>query len=170
MTTLTKQTQMTKTNSPFSRSILTGSKRQETTDLLQQNLVTLVDLSLLLKQAHWNVIGANFRAVHLHLDEIIEIVRDAGDVTAERISTLGVAPDGRAATVAKKTELATYPEGFVKVEQTISLVADALKTTIESLHKAIDELDDLDRVSQDMVIGFSASMEKHLWMVQAQEC
>ncbi len=170
MTTSTKLPKTSKSTSPFKRSILAAAAQKEASHVLQQTLVTLVDLALLLKQAHWNVIGPNFHPLHLQLDEIIESVRNASDETAERMSMLGVSPDGRASTVAGASPLEDYPEGFLKVEGTITQVADALKQTIDGLRDAIEKLDDLDLVSQDLMIAISSTLEKHLWMVQAQEC
>src|SRR3954466_631708 len=66
---------------------------------LQRVLVTLIDLSLIGKQAHWNVVGPHFRSLHLQLDEMIDAWREAADVVGERAVALGHAPDGRAATV-----------------------------------------------------------------------
>ena len=85
------------------------------------------------------------------------------------MSTLGIAPDGRSATVAQRTSLQGYPEGFQKVETTLTMVSNALNESIHGLRTAIDQLDDLDPISQDLFIGISAALEKHLWMVQAQE-
>jgi len=153
----------------FKRDVLGEKESAQTTEILQQNLVNLVDLALLLKQAHWNVIGPNFRSVHLQLDEIIESVRSASDEVAERMDTLGVAPDGRANTVAQQSILADYPRDFQKVPDTIERVADALKSTIDALRTGIASLGELDPISEDMFIGISAGLEKHLWMVQAQQ-
>ncbi|WP_149497171.1 DNA starvation/stationary phase protection protein Dps [Roseiconus lacunae] len=154
---------------PFKRQILEGEKLESTTNLLQQNLVDLIDLALLLKQAHWNVVGKNFRSIHLQLDEIIESVRTASDEVAERIAALGIPADGRAATVAKNTDLKEYPSDFQDVQATATHVADSLKTVIDGLRKSIEQVGDLDPVSEDLLIGISAPLEKHLWMVQAQE-
>lgn len=153
----------------FKRQILTEENTAQTCDLLQGNLVDLIDLALLLKQAHWCVVGSNFRSVHVHLDEIIEVVRAASDEVAERITTLGVAPDGRAKVVAKETRLQDYSEGLLNVPDTVALVANAMKSTIEGLRASIDDLGNLDPISEDLCVGVSAGLEKHLWMVQAQE-
>ncbi|MBB3207184.1 starvation-inducible DNA-binding protein [Rhodopirellula rubra] len=159
----------TATQSQFKRDILNSEPNEKVTALLQQNLVNLVDLALLMKQAHWNVVGTNFRSIHLQLDEIIETTRDASDEIAERIATLGVSADGRSETVASESELEVYPGGFQDVPKTIKLVADAIKSTIETLRASIEKLGDLDPVSEDLCIGITAPMEKHLWMLQAQE-
>ncbi len=63
---------------------------------LQGALVDLVDLSLVAKQVHWNVVGPRFRSVHLQLDDVVVTARQHSDTVAERASAVGVNPDGRA--------------------------------------------------------------------------
>lgn len=153
----------------FKRNILDAETTEKVVSSLQQNLTNLVDLALLLKQAHWNVVGPNFRSVHLQLDEVLETVRDASDEVAERISAMGIPADGRSSTVAQHSELEDYPGDFVNVQQTIFRVADCLKNSLETMRGSIEKLGDLDPVSEDLLIGIARSLEKHLWMVQAQE-
>ncbi|WDQ15014.1 DNA starvation/stationary phase protection protein Dps [Rhodopirellula sp. P2] len=159
----------TATSTRFKRDILQDDTTAEVTAILQDNLTNLIDLALLMKQAHWNVVGPNFRSVHLQLDEIIETVRNGSDEVAERIVTLGVTADGRVSTVAADSKLDDYPAGFVKTSETITRVADSLKHVIESLRSAIERLGELDAISEDLLIALSGDLEKHLWMVQAQE-
>lgn len=151
------------------RSIVSNDTRDQTTQLLQSTLIDLLDLALQGKQAHWNLLGSRFRSVHLQLDEIIESARMASDDVAERIVTLGKAADGRAKQIADSTRLDEFPGGLLSVEDTISHYADRLAKTIEGLRSAISEVGDLDPVSEDLLIGVSAGLEKHLWMLQAQE-
>ncbi len=154
----------------FRRDILRNDNSTENVKcILQGNLATLIDLTLVLKQAHWNVVGPNFRSVHLQLDEIIVTVRAATDEIAERIVTIGEAPDGRASTVAENSRLASFEGGFHQVAATVSAIADRLKSAVDQLRDGIKELGELDPVSEDLLIGVSAQLEKHLWMVQAQE-
>lgn len=153
----------------FARQILPQDQQGKTTALLQQNLVDLVDLALVLKQAHWNVLGKNFRSVHLQLDEILVDVRSGSDEVAERIVALGAPADGRASTVAAESNVEPYPSDFQSVPSTVTHVADAISKTIDGLRASIGKLGDLDPISEDMCIGISAALEKHLWMVQAQE-
>jgi hypothetical protein len=79
---------------------LRDTDRQEINNELQQALVALIDLSLIGKHGHWNVVGPNFRSLHMELDELIDAWRDAADAVGERIAALGGFPDGRAQTVA----------------------------------------------------------------------
>ncbi len=159
----------TATKTQFKRNILEGETNEQVTSLLQDNLTNLVDLALLLKQAHWNVFGPNFRSIHLQLDEIIVTVRAASDEVAERIVALGAPADGRSSTVAQNSDLDGYPSDFVDVRSTITQVADATKTAIDAMRAAIEKLGELDPITEDLLIGISGSMEKHLWMLQAQE-
>ncbi len=153
----------------FKRQILTGDSSKQVTGALQKVLVDLVDLSLQLKQAHWNVRGHNFQPVHLQLDEIVETVRDASDDVAERLTTLSVAADGRVTTVAQDSSLENYPPEFISWQQTISLVADRLMTAIKTVRSAMEVIGKLDAVTEDLLIQVAGDLEKHLWMVQAQE-
>ena len=79
---------------------LEDQARDITGAALQATLVDLVDLSLVAKQAHWNLVGRQFHDVHLHLDELVKKARKYSDAVAERLAAIGVSPDGRAATVA----------------------------------------------------------------------
>jgi starvation-inducible DNA-binding protein len=162
-------TTTTTTHTAFRRRLLQAEATDKVSTTLQHNLANMVDLALLLKQAHWNVVGTNFRSLHLQLDEIIETVRSASDEIAERISALGIAPDGRSGTISQESDLVSYPPQFVSVQETVERTADAVKVTIDGLRAAIDRLSDLDPISEDLLIGIAGPMEKHLWMLQAQE-
>lgn len=135
---------------------------------LQATLVELIDLAVFGKQAHWNVVGPHFRSVHLELDEIIDASRLAYDRVAERMATIGAAPDGRAETVAQSSELPVYPEGFVSTTETVKLVGGAMDTIAGRLKERIDRIGDLDPVSQDILIGTADELEKSAWMLRSQ--
>ncbi len=148
----------------FKRPILSEANTKKTA-----NLYDLIHLAMLSKQAHWNVVGVGFRSIHLELDEIYAAVQSGVDEVAERIAALGVAPDGRAASVAKQSRLEDLDVGFHSVAATVTSVADLMKKADAELRKAIEGLDDLDLISQDLLIGIAATLEKHLWMLQTQE-
>jgi starvation-inducible DNA-binding protein len=75
---------------------------------LQATSADLLDLSLLAKQAHWNVYGQRFQAVHQQLDEVVTTARDYAEQVAERAAVLGVSPDGRVVTVAESSGLPAF--------------------------------------------------------------
>ncbi|MEU3599838.1 DNA starvation/stationary phase protection protein [Streptomyces sp. NPDC006798] len=135
---------------------------------LQGALVDLVDLGLVAKQVHWNVMGPRFRSVHLQLDEVVDTARLHSDTVAERCSAIGVPPDGRAATVAAQSAINGVPEGWIKDVDAVRIMVDALGAVIGRMRERIGVTGDPDPVSQDIIIGLTADLEKHAWMFQAE--
>ncbi|MEU5159862.1 DNA starvation/stationary phase protection protein [Streptomyces sp. NPDC020875] len=135
---------------------------------LQGALVDLVDLGLVAKQVHWNVMGPRFRSVHLQLDEVVDTARLHSDTVAERCSAIGVPPDGRAATVAAQSAINGVPEGWIKDVDAVRIMVDALGAVIGRMRERIGVTGDPDPVSQDIIIGVTADLEKHAWMFQAE--
>ncbi|MFF6999617.1 Dps family protein [Streptomyces sp. NPDC008313] len=135
---------------------------------LQGALVDLVDLSLVAKQIHWNVVGPRFRSVHLQLDDVVASARQHSDTVAERASTLGVSPDGRAATVAGSSGIAPAAEGWVRDTEAVGTLVDALGAVIARMRERVNATGDADPVSQDIFIQITADLEKHHWMFQAE--
>ncbi|MCT9089061.1 DNA starvation/stationary phase protection protein [Streptomyces sp. ASQP_92] len=135
---------------------------------LKSALVDLVDLSLVAKQVHWNVVGPRFRSVHLQLDEVVTTARQHSDIVAERASALGVNPDGRAATLAGASAIGTVPDGWIKDSDAVQVLVTALGRVIERMRERIRATADPDPVSQDMLIAVTGELEKHAWMFQAE--
>ncbi|MER5756590.1 DNA starvation/stationary phase protection protein [Streptomyces sp. NPDC002088] len=135
---------------------------------LQGALVDLIDLSLVAKQVHWNVVGARFRSIHLQLDEVVGSARTHSDTVAERASALGVSPDGRAATVAGGSGIGAVPEGWIKDTDAVRTLVAALGAVITRMRERVASTGDADPVSQDIFIGITADLEKHHWMFQAE--
>jgi starvation-inducible DNA-binding protein len=136
---------------------------------LQDTLVELTDLALQAKQLHWNVTGRHFRTVHEQLDELTALAREASDAVAERSVTIGYAPDARAVTVAKDSPLLDAPEARVSDAGAVDHVVALLTVVAERLRERIARIADLDPVSQDLLIGVAADLEKQRWMFSAQQ-
>ncbi|MFD8116692.1 Dps family protein [Streptomyces microflavus] len=137
-------------------------------EALQGALVDLVDLSLVAKQIHWNVVGPRFRSVHLQLDDVVVTARQHSDTVAERASAIGVNPDGRSATVAKETAIQPVPDGWIKDADAVKALVDALGVVIGRMRERIEVTDAPDPVTQDILISLTADLEKHAWMFQAE--
>ncbi|WP_327086029.1 DNA starvation/stationary phase protection protein [Nonomuraea sp. NBC_01738] len=135
---------------------------------LQGALVDLIDLSLVAKQAHWNVIGPNFRPLHLQLDELVDIARGHADTIAERAVALGVNPDGRAATVGEATRLAQPEVAWLEDGKVIALFTDILEGVSKRMRERIKATDEPDPVTQDLLIAVAQDIDKQHWMFQAQ--
>jgi starvation-inducible DNA-binding protein len=144
----------------------TASKKL--TDNLQKALVDLLELQMQGKQAHWNVVGKNFRDTHRILDEIIEAARGFSDIVAERLRALHAVPDGRSDTVAATTTLAEYPNGEIDTTETVDLVTDRLEATVATIRGIHDEVDEEDPTSADVLHAIIDSLEQFAWMVSAE--
>lgn len=138
------------------------------TDNLQKVLVDLLELQIQGKQAHWNVVGRNFRDTHRILDEIIEDARTFSDEVAERMRALHGIPDGRSDTVAETTTLPEYPNGEVGTTETVDLVTIRLEATVGTMRGVHDEVDAEDPTSADILHGQIERLEQFAWMVSAE--
>jgi starvation-inducible DNA-binding protein len=150
------------------KSPLSDTNLKTVSEALQGALVDLLDLSLVAKQIHWNVIGPRFRSVHLQLDEVVDTARRHSDTVAERSSALGVPPDGRSATVAQGSGIGSVPQGWVKDGDAVGTLVSALGAVIKRMRKRVEATAEADPVSQDIFIGITAELEKHHWMFQAE--
>ncbi|MEV5509397.1 Dps family protein [Streptomyces orinoci] len=150
------------------KSSLPEQDRKTVGDALQGALVDLVDLSLVAKQVHWTVVGPRFRSVHLQLDEVVASARTHMDTVAERASALGIAPDGRAETVAKTSGIDPVGGGWNKDADVVRIMVEALGAVIGRMRERIRATDEPDPVTQDILIELTADLEKHHWMFQAE--
>lgn len=141
---------------------------EKLTDALQAVLVDLIELSIQGKQAHWNVVGKNFRDTHLQLDEIIDAAREFGDEVAERMRALHALPDGRSDTVAETTTLPEFPQGEVDTAEVIDLITERLDVTVGTVRDVHDDVDDEDPTSADILHGVLERLEQLSWMVSAE--
>jgi starvation-inducible DNA-binding protein len=150
------------------KSPLADADLKTVSEALQGALVDLVDLSLVAKQIHWNIVGPRFRSIHLQLDEVVGSARTHSDTVAERASALGVPPDGRTATVASGSGIKTAPAGWIKDTDAVGAMVDALGAVITRMRERVNATGEADPVSQDILIGITADLEKHHWMFQAE--
>jgi starvation-inducible DNA-binding protein len=134
----------------------------------QAVLVDLIELHVQGKQAHWNIVGTNFRDLHLQLDEIIEAARAFADEMAERMRALHALPDGRSSTVAKSTSLAEFPAGLINTKDAIDKIVAALDAAVGTMRKVHDEVDEEDPTTADLLHAFIAKLEQFAWMVNAE--
>lgn len=139
----------------------------EVAELLQKLLSTYNDLHLTLKHVHWNVVGPNFIGVHEMIDPQVELVRGYADDAAERIAALGASPQGTPGAILNDRTWDDYSVGRDTVQAHLAALDLVYTGVIEDARKAIDRLDELDLVSQDLVIGQVGELEKFQWFVRA---
>ena len=135
---------------------------------LQMVLTDLVELHMQGKQAHWNIVGTNFRDLHLQLDEIIASARLFADQAAERMRALHALPDGRSQTVSAGTRLEKLPGGLISTKDAVKLVTARLARTVKTMRDVHDEVDDEDPTSADLLHAAIERLEQLAWMVNAE--
>jgi starvation-inducible DNA-binding protein len=136
-------------------------------DLLQKQLSTYNDLHLTLKHVHWNVVGPNFIGVHEMIDPQVELVRGYADEVAERIATLGKSPLGTPGAILKDRTWDDYSVERDTVQAHLAALDLVYNGVIEDTRKCIETLEDLDLVSQDMIISHAGALEKFQWFMRA---
>jgi starvation-inducible DNA-binding protein len=135
--------------------------------LLQDRLNALSDLALTLKHVHWNVVGPDFIAVHLMLDPQVDAVRGMVDATAERIATLGGSPSGTPGALVSQRSWDDYSIGRAGTIEHLGALDVVYTGVIEAHRKAIEATEEIDPVTQDMLIAHSGQLEQFYWFVRA---
>lgn len=135
---------------------------------LQRVLVDLIELHLQGKQAHWNVVGTNFRDLHLQLDEVVDFARTASDTVAERLRALDSVPDGRSDTVAETTSLPRFPAYEVSTTEAVDLVTARVYATVDTLRAVHDEVDAEDPSTADILHQLIDGLEKLAWLLKSE--
>jgi len=147
---------------------LPAAARVELCGLLNQRLADCIDLQTQCKQAHWNVKGPSFIALHKLFDEINEAVEEYVDLLAERVVQLGGVAEGTARVVAGRSVLTDYPLTAVTGADHVAGLADALSQFGRVIRMAIEETDDMgDKDSADICTEISRAIDQWLWFVEA---
>jgi starvation-inducible DNA-binding protein len=146
---------------------LTDKQGVRLAELLQKQLSTYNDLHLTLKHIHWNVVGPNFIGVHEMIDPQVDAVRAFADDVAERIAALGASPQGTPGAIIKDRDWDDYSIGRDTVAAHLAALDLVYTGVIEDIRSAIDETDELDQVTQDLLIGQAGPLEKFQWFVRA---
>ncbi len=137
-------------------------------DNLQRVLVDLVELHLQGKQAHWNVVGTNFRDLHLQLDELVDFAREASDTVAERMRALDAIPDGRSDTVAAGTSLPAFPAYERGTGEVVDLVTARIYATVDTMRAVHDDVDAEDPSTADILHQLIDGLEKLAWLIKSE--
>jgi len=152
------------------KNTLSGNIRAKVIAILQQHLADTLDLGSQLKQAHWNVKGPSFIALHELFDKIAEENEEYVDMIAERIAQFGGKPEGTLRMAGKRTELKEYPANADSGEDHVAAVAKALAAYGDLARKAIDQTDELgDAGTADLFTQISRGIDKSLWFVEAHQ-
>jgi starvation-inducible DNA-binding protein len=135
---------------------------------LQQTLVDLIELHLQGKQAHWNVVGANFRDLHLQLDELVDFAREGSDTIAERMRALDGVPDGRSDTVVVTTSLPRFPANEENTAEVADQITTRIYATVGTLRTVHDAVDAEDPSTADILHDQINGLEKLAWLIKSE--
>jgi starvation-inducible DNA-binding protein len=147
---------------------LPEAARTKAIALLNERLADCIDLQTQTKQAHWNVKGPDFIALHELFDKINEAVEDYVDDIAERAVQLGGVAHGTARMVAQRSSLTEYPAGLADGPSHVEALSSVLAAFGKLARKAIDDADGFgDRDTADLFTEVSRGIDKWLWFVEA---
>ena len=135
---------------------------------LQRVLVDLIELHLQGKQAHWNVVGTNFRDLHLQLDELVDFAREGSDTIAERMRALDVVPDGRSDTVAASTSLPEFPPYEQNTGEVVDLITGRVYAAVDTIRTVHDTVDAEDPSTADILHQLIDGLEKLAWLIKSE--
>src|ERR1700721_899858 len=171
MTTTTAQRPTAQTNGGSRRRADQGrvfQPPQRLEQTLQRILVDLIELHLQGKQAHWNVIGTNFRDLHLQLDELVDFAREGSDIIAERMRALDAVPDGRSDTVVATTSLPRFPANEHNTTEVVDRITTGIYATVETLRTVHDAVDAEDPSTADILHEQIDGLEKLAWLIKSE--
>ncbi len=150
------------------RNDLSPKVRSRIVELLNARLAGAIDLHLQSKQAHWNVKGPSFIALHELFDQLAEGLEGGIDEMAERIVALGGVAEGTLGAVSQRTKLGAYPLDITEGMAHVGALADNYAIFGKAVRKAIDDADKAgDADTSDLFTGISREIDKGLWLLEA---
>ncbi len=147
---------------------LSANAKSVSISVLNARLANSIDLALLTKQAHWNIKGPQFIALHEMIDGFRTEIDEHVDTIAERVVQLGGTALGTTQTVAKATTLAAYPTDIHTSKAHLAALIDRYGKVANAIRKAIDETGNAgDADTADLFTAFSRALDKALWFLEA---
>ncbi len=144
------------------------STREKMIEILNARLADSIDLKSQAKQAHWNVKGMSFIALHELFDQVATEVEVHVDTIAERVTILGGTAEGTVRVAAEKSTLSQYPMEITEGRDHVDALSSALAQFGKNVRANIDDADDAgDKDTADLFTGVSRDIDKLLWFVEA---
>jgi starvation-inducible DNA-binding protein len=147
---------------------LSENVRSKAAELLNRHLASAIDLHAQVKQAHWNVRGPAFIAIHELLDKVADVVEGYSDTIAERAAALGSTAEGTIQVAVDRSFLDQYKLGVADQKSHLAAVTAALAAFGDSARKAIDEAAAFgDQDTSDVFTEVSRGIDYQLWLVES---
>ena len=150
------------------RIALESNARKVSIEVLNARLADAIDLALITKQAHWNLKGPQFIAIHEMLDQFRASLNGHVDTIAERAVQLGGMAKGTSQVVAEKTTLKPYPTDISRTKDHLAALIERYGSVANAVREAIDQTDEAgDATTADIFTAFSRDLDKSLWFLEA---
>ena len=147
---------------------LSEKVRRNVVVILNDRLAEAIDLQSQIKQAHWNVKGPHFIALHELFDKISDAVLEQIDEIAERVTSLGGTAEGTVAVAARRSKLKNYPLSITSGKDHLFYLSTQVAAFGKVVRSAIDDTDELgDKNTADLLTGISRELDKYLWFLEA---
>jgi len=147
---------------------LKSNTKTASIELLNAVLADGIDLALVSKQAHWNLKGPQFIAIHEMLDTFRADLDDHVDTVAERVAQLGGFALGTVQSVAAASKLKPYPTDISAIKDHLAQLIQHYAQVANEVRKGIDKAADIgDADSADILTAFSRSLDKSLWFLES---
>jgi len=150
------------------RNDLKSNVKKSSIELLNARLADAIDLALITKQAHWNIKGPHFIAIHEMLDGFRKDLDEHVDTIAERAVQLGGTALGTTQVVAAESKLSPYPTDIYKTKDHLAALIDHYAAMAKSARAAVDEASESgDADTADIFTAYSRALDKSLWFLEA---
>jgi starvation-inducible DNA-binding protein len=150
------------------RNTLSENIRAQSVELLNKHLAAAIDLHAQVKQAHWNVRGPAFIAIHELFDKVSTDVETYSDLIAERARGLGGTAHGTVQVAAARSFLVPYPLGIADENQHVFAVSGTLAAFGQSVREAIGQAATFgDATTADLFTQISRGIDQQLWFVES---
>lgn len=147
---------------------LDGETRGQIIEMLNARLSDSLDLKSQAKQAHWNVKGASFIALHELFDQVATQVEGYSDMIAERVTILGGTAEGTVRVAAEKSSLTQYPMEITDGRDHVDALSSALAEFAKRTRSNVDDADKAgDMITADLFTEVTRGTDKLLWFVEA---
>jgi starvation-inducible DNA-binding protein len=150
------------------RNALSESIRAQSVELRNKHLAAAIDLHAQVKQAHWNVRGPGFIAIHELFDKVSAEVESCSDLIAERAGGLGGTARGTIQVAAERSFLVPYPLGIADEQQHVFAVSGTLAAFGQSVREAIGQATTIGGANTaDLFTEISRGIDRQLWFVES---